>query len=98
MQDFLPPTTGQAHQQQLLERIDQLERLLHERRQGLGTLKAALQGRLAPLGLDTDEKVLDAYRQLDASHRQALHSQLQPASPAAQAQRMTAYRRVGRMV
>lgn len=99
MQDSSPSLTGhQADSQQLLERIDRLESLLRRRQQALGEQMNVLQSRLASFGLDTVEKIAQAYGQLEASHRETLQQQLQPAAATEHSLRATAYRRMGRMV
>lgn len=92
------PTSSQADKQRMLERIDRLESMLRERQQALGAQLDALQGRLAQFGLETAEKIADAYGQLEASQRADLQQQLRPPATAEPGARATAYRRIGRLV
>jgi len=98
MQDSSPPPSGQADSTRLLERIDRLESQLRERRRALGQQTADIEGRLAQFGLDSIDRIIDAYQQLEASQRDALQQPLRPAQVADAAPRATAYRRIGRMV
>ncbi len=101
MQDFSPPTAGQADNKHLLERIDRLEALLRGQQQALGRQLDALQGRLGRFGLDTTEKIAQA---IEAMEGEGAGRDLAPPSPrplgtgAEPVTRATAYRRMGRMV
>ncbi len=101
MQDFSPPTAGQADKQQLLERIDRLEALLRSQQQAVGRQLEATQGRLARFGLDTTEKIAQAIEAMDAegAGRDPAAQAPRPLGIGAEpVTRATAYRRMGRMV
>ncbi len=98
MQDSSQQTPNAADSAQLLKRIDQLESLLRGRQRALGEQMDALQARLARSGLDTADKIGEAFDQLEASHRDALLRQLRPVATTEPALRAMARRRMGRMV